>query len=268
MRLNMQRLPTAFRVPNLSGAVAQFLDGANKYWIIAAGAFIGALGLWIDKWIVWSSYFGQVTVDGLPHSPDYDGAMFIAYISIVPSLAAFVIYLETGFFDNYVRYISNVLGHSTLSRIEQSGERLGRETVRTINNIILLQVSLCAFFVIFAPHIIEILGMRYSQIGILKFGISSTVFHFIFLACSAIILFMDLRMTYFCLQFLFLILSASLTVFSLMLGPTYLGYGYLVACCISGTIAYVVMTSCLRRIDYQTFVASILKNRRGQNPAV
>jgi uncharacterized membrane protein len=256
-----------FRVPKLAGAMIRFLSGANQYWIIAAGALIGALGLWIDKLIVWSSRFGQVTVEGLPHSPDYDGAMFIAYISIVPSLAAFVIYLETGFFENYVRYISNVLGHGTLARIEQSGERLGKETIRTINNIILLQVSLCAFLVVFAPVIIDLLGMRYSQIGILKFGIAATVFHFIFLACSAIILFLDLRTTYFTLQILFFTLNATMTIFSLMLGPAYLGYGYLVACCISGAIAYIVMTSSLRRIDYHTFVASIPKNRRGQNQA-
>ena len=256
-----------FRVQTFSLMLRKIHAGTKRYWLIAMGAFLGALGLWIDKWIVWSSHFGQVTIEGLPHSPSYDSAMFIAYISIVPSLAAFVIYLETDFFEHYARYMNNTLGHATLAKIEEAGEQLRIATIRTINNIILLQVSLCAFLIVFAPPLIDLLDMRYSQIGIFRLGIAATVFHFIFLTCSAIILFLDLRQTYFTFQLIFLILSACLTSFFLTLGPTYLGYGYLVTCCICGTIAYIVMTTCLRRINYYIFVASIPKNRKAQGEA-
>lgn len=250
-----------FRVRRLRLALGGVLAGLGRYSVLALGAFVGALGIWIDKWIVWSSAYGEITAEGLPHSPIYDSAMFVAYLAIVPSLAFFLVHLETRFFENYVRYFSDLQGHATLAKIEKSGEKLGRETLATIHGVILMQFGLCAFMAVFAPLIVDALGMQFRQIGILRFGVAGTLFHFIFLACSSVVLFLDLRGTYLGLQALFLALNAVMTLLTVMLGVQYLGYGYLVACCISGVVAYMVMIAALKRIDFYTFVASIPRNR-------
>jgi uncharacterized membrane protein len=250
-----------FRLDRFSAAVHAIYFGLKRYRMLALGGLAGAIGVWIDKWVVWSSSYGDTTLEGLPHSPIYDSAMFVAYLAIVPSLAFFVVHLETRFFENYVRYCSDLQQHATLAKIERSAERLGHETLATIRSVILLQLGLCGFVIVFVPMIVDVLGMQYRQTGILRFGVAGTLFHFVFLACSAVVLFLDLRRTYFALQALFLALSAVATAATVMLGAPYLGYGYLVACAISGIVAYSVMANVLKRLNFYTFVASIPKNR-------
>jgi uncharacterized membrane protein len=43
---------------------------------------------------------------GLISFPDYESSMFLAYRSVVPSLAAFILSIETGFFEKYTRCLA------------------------------------------------------------------------------------------------------------------------------------------------------------------
>ena len=59
---------------------------------------------------------------------------------------------------------------------------------------------------------------------------------------------------------IFLVLNAALTFGTLVLGPRYLGLGFLVASAISAAVAYLALVRTLYRLDYLTFIAN--------NPAV
>ena len=51
-------------------------------------------------------------------------------------------------------------------------------------------------------------------------------------------------------------LNAALTLGTLMLGPNYLGLGFLLASAISAAIAYLALVRTLYRLDYLTFIAN------------
>ncbi len=74
------------------------ISGMRHYWILALGALVATVAVWIDKWIMWASPIGERSQNGLWHAPTYDSAMFIAYLAIIPALALFVTTLETTFF--------------------------------------------------------------------------------------------------------------------------------------------------------------------------
>ena len=207
------RVLTTFPQPMVSplAGVLGIIEGVARYWHLALGALLGTTAVWIDKWLFWFSPAGEITQGGLVHAPAYDSAMFIASLVIIPSLAAFVIKLETDFFDRYQQYYATISSHGTLGQIEQARGRLARYTLDNLALISVAQAGICAILVLTAPLIIDALGLQFQQIAILRYGALGAVFQFIFIACTSMLLFFDRRRLYLGLQVLFLTLNVLLT---------------------------------------------------------
>ncbi len=233
---------------------------AVGYWPIALGGLFGAIGAWVDKWIVWLSPFGTQIQNGLLHAPLYDSAMFVSYLVVIPAYAAFVVHLEVRFFRNYRLFYSSILEHATLAQIRAHGQRLREDTIASLSGITVPQLAICALVAVSAPAVIDALDMQFRQAGTLRMGVIGAAFQFLFITCSSLTLYFDRRMMFFLLQTVFLVLNATLTWALLALGPTYLGLGFLAASAISALIAYLALARTLYRLDYLTFIAN--------NPAV
>lgn len=238
----------------------RLLAGVRDYWQLAAGAFAGTAGVWIDKWIFWFSDAGERLGVGLVHAPLYDSAMFIASLGIIPALSAFVVKLETDFFEHYQQYYATISQHGTYSQIEDARSRLHGFTLDNLTLITVGQVGVCAVLALTAPLIIDALGLQFRQVAILRYGALGAVFQFVFIACSAMMLFFDRRGRYLALQCLFLALVAGLTLASVRLGEDTYGGGYFLACLIAGFVAYVMADRTFDRLNYLTFI--------GNNPSI
>ena len=231
-----------------------------RYWPIALGGLFGAVGVWIDKWVVWLSPFGTTIQNGLLHAPLYDSAMFVSYLVVVPAYAAFVVHLEVKFFRNYRLFYASILEHATLAQIRAHSRKLRDETIATLSGITVPQLLICGLVALSAPAVVELLDLQYRQVGTLRFGVVGAVFQFLFVTCSSLTLYFDRRMMFLALQTCFMVLNAALTFALLPLGASYLGLGFLAASAVSALIAYLALARTLYRLDYLTFIAN--------NPAV
>ena len=236
------------------------LAGFGDYWRLALGAFAGTAGVWIDKWIFWFSASGEVLGIGLRHAPLYDSAMFIASLGIIPALAAFVIRLETDFFERYQRYYATIGGHGTYGQIEDARQRLHVHTLENLALVTVGQIGVSAVLVMLAPVLIDALGLQFRQVSILRYGALGAVFQFIFIACSAMLLFFDRRRTYLRLQVFFLVSMAGATLATIGLGEEYFGVGYFAACLATAFLAYKLADRTFADLNYLTFI--------GNNPSV
>lgn len=245
-----------FAVRDLVSPARALLRGMGAYWPIALGGLFAGVGAWVDKWIVWLSPQGQQIGYGLLHAPLYDSAMFIAYLVAIPAYAAFVIRLEVKFFRNYRMFYSSILDHATLAQIRSCGARLRDDTISSLTGIMAPQLVIAALFAALAPVIIGLLDMQFRQVGILRFGVIGAVMQFLFVTCSSLTLYFDRRFVFLALQVCYAMLNASLTLATLMLGPEYLGLGFLLASAISAAIAYLALVGTLYRLDYLTFIAN------------
>ena len=81
---------------------------------MALAGLLGAIALWIDKWVMWRGAAGVDHELGLMHAPIYDSAIFSAHLTIIPALALFVVYFETTFYANYRSYYAAIREHATL----------------------------------------------------------------------------------------------------------------------------------------------------------
>jgi len=260
--------PAPLRDP-LAG-IAALAEGLGRYTPLAAGALAGTAGVWVDKWVFWFSPESETVKGGLVHAPLYDSAMFIASLVIIPSLAALVTRLETDFFDRYQHYYATIQSHGTLNQIEDSRQRLSGYTLDNLVLITVAQVGICAVIVLTAPLIIQMLGLQFRQIAILRFGALGAVFQFVFIAATSMLLFFDRRRTYLWLQVVFLSLNAGLTIVTVRLGEDYYGVGYFLACLISSFLAYRLADRTFERLNYLTFIAnnpSILDATRAKGRA-
>lgn len=254
----LKTFPQAVADP-LSGARA-ILSSLSGYWPLAAGAFAAALGVWIDKFVFWASANGEAVEGGLRHAPLYDSAMFIASLVIIPSLAAFMVRLETGFFDRYQRYYATINAHGTYGQIERQRAELSSYTLDNLTAITVAQVGLCAVLVLTAPVIIDLLSMQYRQIAILRFGALGAAFQFVFIAASSMLLFFDRRRLYLAMQLLFLGLNVTLTAMTVRLGDDYHGVGFFLACLAAAVAAFIAADRTFERLNYLTFI--------GNNPSI
>lgn len=257
-----QRVLATFPLPlvNPLAGVGALLRGLYQYRHLAAGALASTAGVWVDKWLFWFSPAGESVNGSLMHAPLYDSAMFISSLVIIPSLASFVVKLETDFFDRYQHYFCTIQAHGTLRQIEHSRAWLAAYTLDNLVLITVAQIGICAVLVLTAPAIVEALSLQFRQIAILRFGALGTVFLFVFLASSSMLLFFDRRRLYLALQVLFLALNAGLTQLTISLGEDYYGVGFFLACLIASFVAYRMADATFANLNYLTFL--------GNNPSI
>lgn len=236
------------------------VKGFKHYAPLAAGALFGTAGVWVDKWVFWFSAEGQSVEGGLIHAPLYDSALFIASLVIIPALAQFVVKLETDFFDRYQNYYGTIQGHGTIDQIERSRQDLQSNAFESLALITVAHVAMASVMVLAAPAIIESLNLQFRQIAILRYGALGSVFHFIFIAATSMVVFFDRRRLYCALQILFLVLNFTLTVLTIYWGEDFYGVGYFTAALISAAAALIVADNTLARLNYLTFI--------GNNPSI
>lgn len=240
--------------------VARIRAGIAEYWQLALGALAGTLGVWIDKWVFWAAPTRETVAGGLLHAPLYDSAMFLASLVIIPSLASFVVRLETGFFDRYQRYYSTIRSHGTYGQIETSRRELASYTLDNLTLVAVAQAGLCSLLVLVAPLVVDLLGLQFRQIAILRYGALGAVFQFLFIAFSSILLFFDRRGHYLLVQTLFLVLMGGLSGLSVWLGEDFYGTGYFAACLAASLVAFVLADRTFDQLNYLTFI--------GNNPSI
>ena len=135
--------------------------------------------------------------------------------------------------------------------------------VHTLENLALVtigQIGVSTVLLLMAPVLIEALGLQFRQVSILRYGALGAVFQFIFIACSAMLLFFDRRRMYLRMQLLFLTLMACCTWATLLAGEEYHGVGYFAACLIASFVTYRIADMTFGDLNYLTFI--------GNNPSV
>lgn len=233
-----------------------FLPLFRRYWDLALGAVAFNAAVWADKWIMWFAPERERLRSGLVSCPDYDGAMFLAYLSIVPALAAFLLTIETGFFEKYARFYDDIRRHSPYSKIEDNHRELIQSFVDGSRNFLVLQGSISAAAILTAPQLFEWLGVNFRQLAIFRFGILGAFFNAGFLFLSIVLSYFDQRRTLLALSVLFLGANCLFTLVSLRLGFAFYGYGYFLSALVAFGCAFTATARFITRLPYETFVRS------------
>jgi polysaccharide biosynthesis protein PelG len=226
----------------------------KQYWELALSGLAYNLAVWIDKWMMWLAPQREFTAFGLVSYPDYDGAMFLAYLTILPSMALFVFSIETAFFESYLRFYRDIQRFADYEKIEKNHRDLIQVTLSSARTFLLVQGGVTLAVLVMSPGLFNSLGIGFSQLGIFRFGVLGALFHALFLFLSIFLSYFDLRRPALWLQLLFLASNALFTWGSMKMGLAYYGSGYLLAALVSFVAAFFVTTHYLNQLPYQTFI--------------
>lgn len=237
-----------------------FADSFGRFRDIAFAAFAYNAGIWSDKWVMWFAPEADWPATRLITYPIYDGAMFLAQLTLVPGLALFIIAIETRFYETYARYYAAIRGHAGLDEILLRHREIKAALAGSVRNLAVLQGGVAVVALLVSPLLTALPGFLAAQAGIFRFGVLGAFFHGFVLFALVVLSYFELRRDAVVVSVLFLVLNAGASALTLWLGFAWYGYGYFVAALVTAAFAGAICTMRLRKLPFLTFV--------GNNPAV
>lgn len=234
-------------------AIKPFCD---KYWELAVGGLFYNAALWVDKWIMWYAPEAVELPTRMRFYPDYDSAMFMAAMTMLPALALFVFAVETSFFHNYRRFYGNILAHASMRRIRHFHEKIMESILEGGRNLMLLQGVVAFLAILLAPQIVQWFHMFFAQLHIFRLGVLGSFFQVLLLFATIILAYFDCRRYNMWIFIFYFVTNTILTLVFLQYGHAYYGYGFFLASAMSFFLAAWVLFTHVKKLPYHAFLTS------------
>jgi uncharacterized membrane protein len=244
----VERELAAVRIPeavNLTHAFVRYPE------LIAAGLLYNA-AIAVDRIAFWIAPTGR-PIAGWFHASLYDAPIFLCYLSVVPSLAIFLVSVETDFYDRYREYYGVATKHGTLQQVLEAKRAMTACLRGSLRRLLVAQAPLTLLLMALAPWIAAGLGLDGLQLGILRCGLVGALLHVLCLFGGIVLLYFDRRRAAAEVAGVFLAGNAVFTVITLLVGPRSYGLGYPLAALLGCVWAYHRIEQTLDDLEYLTF---------------
>lgn len=242
--------------PTRSERPFEFVPYFRRYWDLALSALVFNLAQWSDKWIMWLAPEHEAPVKGLFSNPDYDGAMFLACLSVIPAMAAFTMIIETRFYEQYLRFYDDIQKHANLDRIEANHKALIQAFAEGCRSFLILQGSISLTAILISPQLFTVTGAGFRQLAIFRFGLAGSFFQSGFLFLCVVLSYFDQRRLQLKMSTVFLVTNIVFSYAAMRSGVMFYGYGYFLASLVTFGVAFVCVGRLISSLPYQTFVVT------------
>lgn len=227
----------------------------RKYWELAVGGFFYNAAIWVDKWLMWMYAPEAITLPSkMAYYSNYDSAMFLAYLTIIPAMAIFIFSIETNFFVRYQRFYYDILGHKPLAVIRENHQKIIATLLASSRNFFVIQGTVTLLAILTAAQLFEWLNINYLQIGIFRIGTLGAFFHVLLLFELIILSYFDCRKLTMWIQGFYLLGNALLTLWSIQLGFPNYGFGYFLSSLAAFVFTSFVLFDHIRKLPYHAFI--------------
>ncbi|WP_426448562.1 exopolysaccharide Pel transporter PelG [Paenibacillus sp. S-38] len=241
-----------------------FLQYADKFPSLLVTGFGYNLGVWMDKILIWLGPAG-VTVEGtFRFSPIYDNAVFLAYLTVVPSLVLFVVSVETRFYDKYRKFYGYITNGGTLEMILTAKKRMVEVLWNELLRMAKLQGSLTLFLIVVSGFLLDRLGYGPLTADIFRIYSLGAMVSTLMLTVILIMLYFEDRQGAWVTSLLFLSLNTLFTLGVLPPGLDFYGFNYFLASFIAFAYSSWRLLTFLQRIEVRTFVRQGILEPRWQ----
>jgi len=227
----------------------------KRYWDLACIGFCFNMGIWVDKFVFWTAPDSDVIVPYFRTHSLYDSPLFFSYLTIVPTLAMFMLKIETSFYDHYRKYYSKVIGKKDMANILEEKNMMVATLKESIREIFIIQGSVTTMCIVFTPEIIQALGFSALQAGIFQVTLIGAFLNILLVINVIILFYFDQRKSVLLVTMVFLICNFSFSYLSTVWGIQYYGYGYTYCCLVSLLTAFQQLNSKMNNLEYITFTS-------------
>ncbi|MEZ0323582.1 MAG: exopolysaccharide Pel transporter PelG [Hydrogenothermaceae bacterium] len=243
---------------NYSEKIVEF-DFLNRNRIFVSLIFTGFfynLALWTDKFVFWFNESTSTPVIGpiIRYSIVYDIPIFLAYLAISPGMAAFFLKLEAEFASYYERYYDAVRKGLILQKIYEYGDEMIEAARAAILDTIRIQGIFNIVIIIFDKFIFDIFKIPLIYLPLFHIMLLGTYLQLILLSLFALFFYFDRRKESLILSITFFSLNLFFSVVTVILGPYFYGYGFVLSIFLTVIISILMLRRFLYEIHYHTFM--------------
>jgi len=234
----------------------------RKYWELALAGTFYSLGVWSDKLIMAFAPEATLLPSHMRVYFEYNISFFVAYIVMIPSIAMFILSVETNFFDHYRKFYKDILDGVPYSRIESDHQSIMQSIRENGRNLVIMQGCICFFVIAFAHKIFDFLHLAMGQISMFHFAVLGSYFHVLALFELIALAYFECRRAALWIQAVFFISNALFTYITMKAGFVYYGYGYFLSSLLTFFLASISLYHYARRLPYCEFILNNILHKR------
>nr|WP_295937738.1 exopolysaccharide Pel transporter PelG [uncultured Acidovorax sp.] len=213
------------------------------------------LGVWADKFMFW--YFpptSDAIVGHLRASLIYDLPVFLAYLSIIPGMAVFLVRIETDFVEYYDKFYDAVRSGGSLEYIESMRDEMVYSIQQGLAEIGKIQTLAILVTMVAGPSVLSALGISQLYLPLLHVQTVGAGLQVGLMAILNVFFYLDQRRIVLLLCLEFVLLNVVLTGLTLWTGAALYGYGFALATLITLCTGLLLLSRQLGRLEYETFM--------------
>lgn len=231
-----------------------FIEYFKTHPYLACVGFFYFSGIWIDKIIIWFSPYGDTITKGIRVSFDYDTPMFLAYLTVIPSMAFFLVRMETSFVQKYHSYYTAVRERGSLFDIKERQKAMMKNLSGSFQEYAISQGILTGIIILFLYEITLFFNLNTAQIGILRISLLGSFLLMGFVMLLNITFYFDFQKDAFYTCLILFVTNSLFTFMTVHIGFESLGFGYGLSTFITTAVAFFVLNRKLKNLNYWTFM--------------
>jgi uncharacterized membrane protein len=232
-----------------------FLQRRMIYPELALTGALFNLAVWGDKFVFWANPVTSVQLIGpIRYSVVYDVPIFVAYLSVIPGMAVFLVRIETDFAESYERYFAAVRRGETLTVIERFRDELVVAARAGLHDILRVQGLTVAVLLLTGDSVLALFGIPRFYGYLFKIDVVGVAFQTLLLGVFTILFYLDYRRLVLWMCALFAVANLGLSIVSQVLGPRFYGLGFTVAVAVTTLLSLNLLSGKLDRLEYETFM--------------
>lgn len=232
-----------------------FLRKKRMYVSLVWIGFFFNFGVWVDKYIFWYMPTTGIPVIGpFNASLIYDMPIFLAYLSIIPGMAVFLVRMETDFVEYYQKFYDAVRDGGTLDYIHEMRDEMVNIARQGIFEIIKIQAMAILIIFVSAPALLNMFGISQYYLSLLYVDVVGAGLQVVFLGIMNVLFYLDKRFIALILTALFSLLNLLLSLLSVYLGVNWFGYGFAVSLLVTVVVGLYWLDRKMDILEYETFM--------------
>jgi uncharacterized membrane protein len=227
----------------------------TAFYSLAATSIVYNFGIWADKIMFWlNPETSEAIIGPIRSSFAYDPPIFIAYLAIIPGMAAFLLRIEADFVDTYDDFYNAIRNGKSLSTIKQIKAEMMETIKSSILEIFIVQLLTAVTIIYAASEILDYMGLSQHYWSLLSIYIVAVSLQVILMAINNILYYLDKRIITLNLAILFAISNIVFTLITQHYGAEFYGLGYMGAVVITTIVGFIILYEKLKKLEYETFM--------------
>lgn len=232
-----------------------FLQRSQIYPSLIFTGLLFNAAVWADKFIFWfHPDTSQPVIASLRASVIYDLPIFLAYLSIIPGMAVFLVRMEADFAEAYDRFYTAVREGDTLERINRFRDEMVLIARNGIYEIFKVQGLTVIVLFLWGPEILAAIGISPLYLPLFQIDLVAVAIQLLLLAIQNVLFYLDARGINVTLCALFFVSNIVFTLITIGLGASFYGYGFAGAALISALTGLFLLSRKFDRLEYETFM--------------